>query len=157
VSSLTSGYLLLIVPVCSKPRPKLTRLSSPTNPYGLPTAARGFLIPFRLPRVGQILVYSVQRPVRLTRVAPIYIRDPPGPQCLTPCFIIFPTPPGPRKPRMSHRKTRLTPSALLVRMGLTNAHQLEIKLIGSLRLLSLHGQIPCPSRDCMCTRGGLLS
>jgi len=33
-----------------------TILSGPTDPYSLLTAARGFLIPFRLPRGGQILV-----------------------------------------------------------------------------------------------------
>ena len=44
-------------------------LSSQTDPYSLLTAAWGFLIPFRLPRVGQILVFRAPRESADSRVA----------------------------------------------------------------------------------------
>ena len=78
---MTSGYLLLIFsehmhsisyplhlePIAKHLSVSLDRhlhqscrgLSSLADPYSLLTAAQGFLNPFRLPRVGQILVYSV--------------------------------------------------------------------------------------------------
>ena len=140
VSSLTSGYLLLILseymhlipyPLHLEPPANTSQcrwtgtsfrtvLSSPTDPYSLLTAARGFLFPFQLPRVGQILVspsLACEVPKGVISVYPW----PPRPSVPCPMLHDFSDTTWSTETRMSRQDP---PDSFRVhaRMRLTNAH-----------------------------------